>query len=301
MTNNQTMTGVISGRVLKTASNLFSIDINGEVFECTARKTIKAVKGSTTDKAIVTGDIVNLEKEENGFVISQVLPRKNFIIRPLVANIDQIIVILAPIPKPDFYLIDKLIINASLQNIDVILCLNKTDISDELVNELNLQYITAVSKIICISAKKNDIAPLKEILKNKLSCFCGQSAVGKSTILNSLLGIEKQKTNDVSQKIQRGKNTTTRAEIVKIKDDSYIIDTPGFSMLDIHGLDIYDLDLVYSEYVEVSNKCKYHRCSHTVEPNCFVKELVSLDKLNKDRYNRYCEIHNELKHKRKEY
>jgi len=277
-----------AARVIKAMSNLFAVDTDSGVLTCPARKKLKGEAG------IIAGDFVRLEQEGGAYVVSEILPRKNSLIRPLVANIDRLVAVAALIPKPDFFLIDKLIINANRQDIDIVLCLNKSDLSTELYAELCAQYGEIVDKIIITSAADGEVSELKSVLSNKLSCLAGQSAVGKSSLINALIGKPVQKTDVISEKAERGKNTTTRAEILKLAQNSYIIDTPGFSMLDIHGVLPEELALYYPEYVEVLPDCRYRGCTHTAEPGCRVRELASEGGLSRSRYERYCAMFSEL-------
>ncbi len=276
-------------RVIKCESNLFAVDAGGEIKLCNARKKIKK------SGEIMVGDFVSIEESEGAAVLENVLARKNCLVRPYVANIDQIIIVAAPVPQIDYFLIDKLIINAHKQKLDIVLCLNKNDISASELEKLKAQYSKSVQDIVCISAKNGEMQELYKILKGRLSCFAGQSAVGKSTITNALLKNEKQAVGDLSVKSMRGKNTTTSAEIIVLDNDTYIIDTPGFTMLDIFDIDYRELDLYYPEYVEIAADCRYHRCTHTSEPECFVRESVEAGGLSKERYERYKIMFNELK------
>ena len=288
------MSNIIRARVIKSASNRFVLDTPNGLISCSARKTVKQKSD------IVAGDFVLVSKEADGFVLTEVLPRKNSLIRPLVANIDLVIAVAAATPKPDYFLIDKLIINANRQDIGVVLCLNKSDLSRELFAELTAQYQFVVEGIAVTSAAHSDTKELLCLLNGKLSCLAGQSAVGKSSLINALTGHNAQKTAAVSEKNERGKNTTTRAEIIKLSADTYIIDTPGFSMLDMHGIARGELDLYYPEYMQYAPQCKFHRCTHTVEPDCRVRTAAQAGELNAARYRRYCVMHDALKAK-KEY
>ncbi|MCL2798587.1 MAG: ribosome small subunit-dependent GTPase A [Firmicutes bacterium] len=293
----QPHTNTVQARVIKILSNLFSVDAgSGGILTCSARSKLKA------DGGVLAGDFVSLVREGGEYVISELLPRKNSLIRPPVANIDQMVAVVAAVPKIDFYLIDKLIVNAVRRGIDVVLCLNKSDLSTELYAELCAQYGEVVDKIIVTSAKAGDICELEAVLSGKLSCFAGQSAVGKSSLINALCGDSVQKTDDLSQKVERGKNTTTRAEIIKLAPETYLIDTPGFSMLDIHDVAPEELALYYPEYVEATCECRYRgACTHTSEPACRVRELAEQGGLNRSRYERYKTMYEELKSKNTKY
>ena len=288
-----TNNAVTTARVIKTMSNLFTVDAGGEFITCTARKKLKAESG------ILTGDFVLVEREGGEYVISEILPRKNSLIRPPVANIELLVAVAALVPKVDYFLLDKLIINAERHGIGVVLCLNKSDLSRELYAELCAQYDGMVEQIIVTSASLDEVSELKAVLSGRLTCLCGQSAVGKSSLINALTGCRLQKTDAVSVKSERGKNTTTRAELIPISDSTYLIDTPGFSMLDIHGVLPEELALYYPEYVGVVSECKYRGCTHTTEPGCRVRALVESGALNRFRYDRYRMMYDELKAKSK--
>ncbi len=275
-------------RILRAVSNRFEIDSPDGSVTCYSRKKVKK------NCDILVGDLVFLEPIGNETIISSVVKRKNSLIRPAVANIDQMVILVSPEPCPDYLLIDKMILNCHENAIDCILCANKNDVRD-ILPELKCQYNGAVKAIISVCAKNGVVDELLPLLKDKITCFSGQSAVGKSLLANALLGDEINETGCMSEKIKRGKNTTTAAALIKLSDSGFIVDTPGFSMLDVFDIDAVDLDLYYDEYLAVADKCRYHRCSHIAEPDCEVKRRVESGELNKERYERYVAIFNMLK------
>lgn len=286
---------MIKGRVIKCLSNKFTVDTDNEFITCSARKRIKK------DSDILVGDFIELEFTGDEHVLNNVLPRKNSLIRPPISNIDQLIITIAPVPDIDYFLIDKLIINAHEQNIKTILCLNKTDIMiPELFVELKGQYNGIVDNILKISAINGDFADLRDVLRGNLSCFTGQSAVGKSSIINALTGLSRS-VGELSNKNLRGKNTTSSVELIKLEDKTFIVDTPGFSMIDIHNIYYDELSLYYGEYVELSINCRFNKCTHTAEPDCAVKKAVENGMLNKRRYERYCLQFETLKKQKNDY
>lgn len=278
-------------RVIKVETDRYTVQTNEGVVVCYARKKVKR------NSDIVVGDFVELENADGVLSVKRVLERKNSLIRPSIANIDNIIMTIAPLPEPDFYLVDKMLVNCARRNIGFIICINKTDLDDGFVQKVTDQYGADV-KIISVCAKTGEISQLVDALKGKFSCFAGQSAVGKSSMINALHGEKIAKSGELSGN-NRGKNTTTRATLYSLDENTFIADTPGFGLLDVFDVEYDELDLYYNEYVELSQCCKYHRCKHINEPGCEVKRRVAEGTLNKDRYERYIQTYNELKSKKK--
>lgn len=277
----------MTGQVYKVHTDSYSVKINENIIKCGARGILKR-RGD----GISVGDFVEVD---NGTII-RVLDRKNKFIRPNVANIDYVAAVVSPTPKPDFYLIDKLYLNAVKEGVDFFIVVNKCDIDDQLLNEIKSEYGALGVEIFCVSAKTgNGIEQLKNKLDGKLTVLAGQSAAGKTSIVNSVFGLE-LKTSEVSEKILRGRHTTTRSEIFEF-DKIKIIDSPGFAVIDAM-VDLIDLPKCYPEYFEVEHLCKFRDCSHTREPDCKVKELVDLGVLSKKRYERYIEIYDEISKRR---
>ncbi len=275
------------GQVYKVHSNKFFVMCDEGLVKCDARGLLK-IKSD----GILVGDFVEMENN----TILNVYARKNRLIRPSVANVDLIIAVLSPQPKPDFYLIDKLLINSIKENIDFFIVLNKSDIESSIYQDVVEEYSNLGIKILNVSSRnKEGINVLKELLKGKLSVFAGQSAVGKTSITNAMFNLD-LKTGEVSEKIERGKHTTTRSEIFEYEGIK-VIDSPGFAAIDA-DVAITDLPECYPEYFQVSNECKFRGCSHINEPNCKVKELVNNGVFSKKRYERYIEIYNEIKNRR---
>ena len=278
-------------RVIKVETDRYTVQTNEGVVVCYARKKVKR------NSDIVVGDFVELENADGVLSVKRVLERKNSLIRPSIANIDNIIMTIAPLPEPDFYLVDKMLVNCARRNIGFIICINKTDLDDGFIQKVTDQYGADV-KIISVCAKTGEISQLVDALKGKFSCFAGQSAVGKSSMINALHGEKIAKSGELSGN-NRGKNTTTRATLYSLDENTFIADTPGFGLLDVFDVEYDELDLYYNEYVELSQCCKYHRCKHINEPGCEVKRRVAEGTLNKDRYERYIQTYNELKSKKK--
>lgn len=283
--------------ILKGVGGLYTVKKDGKLYNCSARGIFR--KDEITP---VTGDYVELQEinEDKGeAVIDKIYERKNLLIRPNVANVDQIIAVVALVsPKPDLLLIDKLIVTAIRKGINPVLVINKTDQDEESISSLYNEYKYALKDILTTCAVKGTgIDALKNVLKNKISVMCGQSGVGKSSLLNQVLEITAMQTGDLSSKIQRGKQTTRHAEMFSLKDyDGYIIDSPGFSLYDLTGIEPGDLQNLYPEVYNI-DACRFQDCSHTGEPGCSVKELVNNGTFPKGRYERYIEIYKELRQK----
>ncbi len=256
---------------------------DGEERECFAKGSLK-IKSD----GILTGDFVKTEND----VIVGVLPRKNRLERPFVANVDAVAIVVADPPSPDFYLLDKLLASCFLSGVEAAIVVNKTDLSDENLKKITEQY-SAVAKIFRLSALTGDgTKEFAEFLKGKTVVFTGQSAVGKTTLMNTLFGKD-YKTGDVSEKTQRGRQTTTSATIVKAGDVE-VVDTPGFTAFDL-SVKYTDLAKGYAEFVKYERLCRFSDCSHIGEPDCGVKEAANNGEINKSRYSRYAEIYKELK------
>ena len=278
----------MKGQVYKVQTDSFAVKLNNEIITVKARGLFKK-----NNQDIVVGDYVEVE---NG-VISRVYERSNRLIRPSVCNVDMVVLLISPQPKPDFYLIDKVLVNAIKEGIEVVFVINKIDSENTLLDQLS-QYSHLGIKTYQVSAKlKVGVSELKERLKNKLSVLVGQSAVGKTSLVNAMFNLN-LKTGDLSS-IGRGKHTTTRSEIFECEDIK-VVDSPGFAVIDA-DVSLDEFPQCYPEYFEVSNDCKFRGCSHTSEPNCKVKELVEKGVYSLERYNRYVEIYKTIQERRKIY
>ena len=287
-------------RVVRIMGGDITVTDGEKSYDCISKGNLKK------SSKVCVGDYVKISENnysKGTYVIDKVLPRKNQLIRPNVTNIDQLVIVLAITPQPDLSLIDKLIIFAELNDISPILVINKVDISNETeIQNLVLQYKDVVKEIIVISAKNNiGIENLKLVLKGKFSALAGQSAVGKSTLINALDSKLNLDTNGLSEKISRGKHTTRHSEIYKI-DDILIADTPGFSMLEIDKISYDDLHYYYKDFAPYFAECKFSGCTHIncTADNCEVVKNVKNGKIHLERYQRYCKMYNDMKEKWRE-
>ena len=249
------------------------------------------------------GDRVELtpgNDEEHGWILG-ILPRKNELVRPPVANIDVIaIVVAAATPDPDLMLTDRLMLNARRAGIDVRLVINKCDLNPEGAAQIASQYRGAGVEPVMVSAgKKEGIEPLREILRGKVHALAGQSGAGKSTLINALYGLNME-TGDLSRKIERGKNTTRHCELVPVEGGGMVLDTPGFSLLETELFDPVELKGSWPEFEKYEGQCFFQPCYHATEPRCAVRDAVEEGEIDTERHGRYVALLDEMKQRWRE-
>ncbi len=272
---------------MKAVAGAFTVETeNGERIVCSARGKIKR------DTDIFVGDYV--ETEEN--VILHTYPRKNVLIRPYVANIDLLVIVVASLPEPDWVLVEKLLLNCAKEGIQTAIVCNKCDKQGNM--EEALQPYRRDAKVFFVSAKTGQgMEDLIACLTGKTVCFAGQSGVGKTSILSFIGGRELQ-IGEMSRKIKRGKNTTRQIEIYNFVGGK-LVDTCGFSVADSIDIRPEDLIYYYDDFVRVQNQCRFSNCKHMEEPGCKVKEMVERGEFDADRYRRYVKLYQELIERRK--
>ena len=280
-----------SGIVVKSVGGVFTVrGDDGNKYVCFAPKKFRY-----NDFSLVVGDRIKFDDIKRGKgVVSEIIPRKNKLVRPEIANVDVCFIVLACEPQPDLYLCDKVLINCFQEKIEPIIIVNKIDLSAETA-EIVKQNYGSVAEIICISAlDASSVATLTNYLKGgKVGCFAGQSAVGKTSILNALLPEFQGATGELSAKSGRGMHTTRHSELRAVAD-GYIVDTCGFSLCDLKCIRSDELRLYLDDFVELAHGCKFSSCTHTVEPDCAIKAAVERGQLCKERYERYLEEYKEL-------
>ncbi len=286
------------GRIIKGIGGFYYIlPENGDpVIECKARGKFRSEKITP-----MVGDEVEYLIPASGHAaVEKILPRKNVLVRPPVANIDQLLIVLsASCPAPDWLLVDKLIIQAELAHILPVLVLNKNDSADpDILSAFQKDY---GKHFLCtfVSAKTEEgIDVLKDLLSGKISCFCGQSAVGKSTLINKLLPQLDLETGELARKTNRGRHTTRKAELWPCFDGA-VLDTPGFSLFDPKLIEQDDLNRCYPEFRGLTSECRFPGCMHITEPGCAVRELVLSGGISKGRYERYKILAKDFEQRRK--
>ena len=298
----------MQGIIIENIANLYKVKLcqrdnsplanldNSAIFEANARGRIKK------DEIVpVVGDIVELEitdEKNKKAVINAIIDRKIYIKRPKMANITQIIfVISSKNPKPDLLLLDKQLAFAEFLGIKSLIVLNKTDLDDKLEFEkIKKIYEKIGYKVIQTEAKnKKGIEKLKDELKNNVNAFSGNSGVGKSTLINGIFNKDITLEGEISKKNKRGKNTTTAVKLYEIDENTYIADTPGFSTFSIEEIKSNDLCNYFIEFKDKIKNCEFVGCTHVKEEKCGIKQAVIEGKIDKQRYERFCKIREELK------
>lgn len=250
-------------------------------------------RGNLKDNGIFVGDKVEFDKNQR--IIENVLPRKNLLIRPPLANLDRLIIVIAPVPKPDFMLVDKLLVFCKKNNIKAVICVNKSDILTAQLREVIQNTYSKVADIIYVSAKNGDVSLLAEQIKG-ICAFAGQSAVGKSSLLNAMHGEIKEQVGDLAKKTLRGKQTTRLVSLYKF-GKGYIADTAGFSKFDETLLQIDERKLAqfYPDFAPYLGDCEYLSCTHTNEKKCAIKNNAARGKISALRYENYLKIYQTIK------
>lgn len=283
----------MNGLIIKDLAGSFYVTADGNSYECKARGKFRKDGISP-----LVGDRVEFSLVNNVGVIDKILPRKNSLLRPRVANIDKLFVISSfEKPSPNTYLIDKITAIAEYNDIEPIIVFNKCDMGD--FGKFIRIYNNAGFKTLCVSALTGEgIDKIKEELKNSVSAFTGNSGVGKSSIINSIFGKNMLATGEVSNKLGRGRHTTRHTELIRLDFGGYAADTPGFSDIDYDSTDYgFKEQLVNSfrDIREFDTGCKFTSCTHINEPDCKVKTAVLNGELEESRYNSYIQLFEELK------
>lgn len=280
------------GTIMKGIGGFYYVKASDSIYECKARGIFRKEKITP-----MIGDKVNIETDgEKGSIgsIIEIMPRKSSLIRPPVANVDtMMLVVAAASPEPNLFLIDKMLINAEINNITPVICINKTDIKKR--EDIEEIYSKAEYKIFSVSAERQDGTDLlMDYLKDKTTAFAGLSGVGKSSLLSIITNGELE-TGSISEKISRGKHTTRHVELFELESGGFVLDTPGFSSLEIENIKADDLWQYFPEMADSQNKCRFRGCSHINEPDCYIKEKLENGEMAQSRYDSYTQIYNKLK------
>lgn len=292
---------VILGKIVKGIAGFYYVHVAGDgIYECKA----KGVFRKNNEKPLV-GDNVEisiLDHEKRLGNVDRILPRKNDLIRPAVANVDQALVIFAADkPKPNFNLLDRFLLMMEQKEIPTVICFNKKDlVTEEEMAELKNIYEGTGHPVYFMSAKgKDGIEEVRACLIGKTSTVAGPSGVGKSSFINLLQSDVQMETGTISEKIERGKHTTRHSELITLQDDSYILDTPGFSSLSVFDLEKEDIKWYYPEFEKIEGQCRFLGCNHMSEPDCVIKQAVEAGNISRIRYDNYRQLYEECSNRKK--
>ena len=291
----------MQGKIIKGIAGFYYIYAeDGNIYECKA----KGIFRKDNFKPLV-GDNVEItvlnEEEKEGSVTS-ILPRRNSLVRPAVANVDQAFLIFAmENPKPNFLLLDRFLIMMEQQEIPVVICFNKKDVGEKEEMEKLYEIYTGCGYRVVLSStyEGEGMDEIREILKGKTTVVAGPSGVGKSSITNCMQGEVQMETGEISKKLKRGKHTTRHSQVIPVEKNTFLVDTPGFSSLYLTDMKEEELRDYFPEFVMYEPQCRFQGCMHIHEPGCAVKKALSEGKISQQRYDNYLALYEELKEKRR--
>ncbi len=290
----------MQGKIIKGIAGFYYVYTNSGLIECKAKGIfrkdgIKPLVGDNVEIELVD------EADHTGNIV-KILPRKNALIRPACANVDQSLVIFAIVkPDPNYNLLDRFLISMEKQNLPSVICFNKKDIaSKEEQDALLAAYSRCGYKVLFVSGAKNQgVEEIRSCLTGKTTVVAGPSGVGKSTIINALYPKANMETGEISRKIERGKHTTRHAELFALSEDTFIMDTPGFTSLSLGDMEKEELQGFYPEFARYEKDCRFGGCAHLSEPVCGVKDALDRGAISRVRYGNYSIIYEELKNRKK--
>ncbi|MDD6212018.1 MAG: ribosome small subunit-dependent GTPase A [Clostridiales bacterium] len=291
----------MQGKIIKGIGGFYYVhDGHANVYECRA----KGIFRNQNLKPLV-GDNVEMDiLDENTFTgnVAEILPRKNELIRPAVANVDQALVIFAArAPKPNFNLLDRFLVMMEQQNLPTIICFNKCDLmKEDETDEYCRIYQSAGYTVKLVSVYQNHgLDDLRDLLRGKTTVMAGPSGVGKSSLMNSWNPQAEMKTGEISRKIQRGKHTTRHSELFYMEKETFLMDTPGFTSLGLFLQDERELSQYYPEFGSFQDSCRFPDCVHVGERECGIKSAVEDGQISPIRYENYLQLYQEIKNTRK--
>ena len=278
-----------TGRIIRSLSGFYDVQLPGQVVTCRGRGVLRK------EQIIpLTGDLVEITLERGKGMVEAVLPRKNSFVRPAVANVDALAIFAANVnPVTEPFLIDRVAAIAGDQNVQCLICINKSDLDE--ARQLRSIYEQAGFPVICTSAKTGQgMEQLRSFLRGKLTAFTGNSGVGKSSVLNCLSPNLALPTGEVSEKLGRGRHTTRHVELFCLGEDTYVMDTPGFSSFDTDQMDVIlkeNLQYAFPDFAPCIGRCQFADCSHRAEPGCSVRQAVEAGQIPPTRYDSYLRLY----------
>lgn len=300
---------MVTGKIIKSIAGFYEVHTGDNLYRCRAKGIFRALgkKPLVGDDVVIDiTDTVSVPMEGN---VRELLPRRNELVRPNVANVDQALLIFAIThPEPSYNMLDRFLITMQERELDAVLCFTKKDIAtEEEIRELRETYEACGCRVLFISSfMPESLSGVRDILRGKTTVLTGPSGAGKSTLINTLSPGANMQTGELSRKIRRGKNTTRHVELLAISEgpgdaslkDTYLVDTPGFTSLWVQDIEPDRLHYYYPEFEQFEPDCRFNGCIHINEPDCAVKEALSRGEISRIRYKNYCEIYEELRGRR---
>ena len=278
-----------TGRIIRSLSGFYEVRTPEGTVTCRARGSLRR-----TGESPLTGDLVEISVEKGKGMVEKILPRRNQFVRPAVSNVDALVVFAAntnPVTEP--FLIDRVAAIAGVQEVEVILCVNKCDL-DPAENLIRI-YTNAGFQVIAASAETGEgVEELRQAIRGKLAAFTGNSGVGKSSILNRLCPQLNLPTGEVSEKLGRGRHTTRHVELYDLGEQTYVADTPGFSSFDTDQMDVIlkeNLQYAFPDFESYIGSCQFHDCTHRKEPGCAVRSALAAGEIEPTRYDSYLRLY----------
>lgn len=296
--------GIMKGKIIKSIAGFYEVHTGECIYRCRAKGIFRAL-----GKKPLVGDDVEIDITDRVSVpmegsVRALLPRKKELVRPNVANVDQALLIFAIThPAPSYNMLDRFLITMQERELDAVLCFNKRDMAtEEEIRELRETYEACGCTVLFISSFIPDsLTRVRQILQGKTTVLTGPSGAGKSTLINALCPDANRQTGELSRKIRRGKNTTRHVELLAAGEDTYLVDTPGFTSLWIQDIEPDRLHCYYPEFDRWEPECRFSGCIHINEPDCAVKAALARGEISRIRYKNYCEIYEELRGRRPVY
>ena len=290
----------MEGKIIRGVGGFYYVHAKGTVYECRAKGIfrkdgVRPLPGDLVEIAVLD----ETEKKGN---LERILPRKNELIRPAVANVDQAMVIFAfDSPKPNFNLLDRFLVSMEQKGIPPVILFNKLDLAREgQREEIVGRYAPAGYRLLFVSAaQEKGMEEVRAALYGKTTTVAGPSGVGKSSLINRLQSEQLLQTGEVSEKIERGRHTTRHTQLLFVEEDTYILDTPGFSSIELYGIQKEGLGDFFPEIASRADGCRFAGCSHLTEPDCAVRKALEEGKISAERYENYRLFYEELKGRKK--
>lgn len=295
---------MMRGKIIKSIAGFYEVYTPYGIYRCKAKGVFRALKQKPLVGDDVTIDVTDENSDPKEGNITSLLPRKNELVRPYVANVDQALLLFAIThPAPSYNMLDRFLITMARQNIPAVLCFNKQDIATEQeISELRDTYEACGCSVLFISTfSEESLLPVRQILRGKTTVITGPSGAGKSSLINRICPDANMETGELSRKIARGKNTTRYVRLLAAGEDTYVVDTPGFTSLYLDFVTAEDLKAYYPEFDRYQDQCRFRGCVHINEPGCAVKQALQRGEISRIRYRNYTELYQELKDRKPVY